>query len=387
MTRVARTRTRTLSATGLGTVCWGPPGPGCYPTIGPSVTGTETCVDSHGTPWVNSPLNIKWGRFPSIHVSGTRSDAIWTYTITHVPMNQGIYDVMKAPWNTPALTQAPQSEATLAAKAIANINPNSPKVDLAVSILELRELPELLRDAGRIALGSDRRVPRTAKANLVAQFGILPIVSDIKKLLKFTELVSKREAQLRKMKVKGARFKRTLMKESWSGSSNGYTCFHPRVDTSGTSKMDISVMADREYWYTINAHLTGAWDEREIQSLAFRTTLGLDTVSASSLWELLPWSWLIDWFSNTGDILAAYRSGIPWTWSNLCVMHKTTYYTTGKFNPLKAGLTVDLLNPNGKATEKVRFTPLLVWTLPEFTVPYLTGSQWSILASLAALRV
>ena len=344
-------------------------------------------MDYHGSPLVNSPLDIKKGRFPAIHVSGTRSDAIWTYTITHSPVIQGVYNVAKAPWNTPALTQAPLSEATLAAKAIANVNPNRPSIDLLVSIAELRELPELLRDAGRILLGSNRKLRHAAKANLVAQFGIAPLYSDIKKLLKFTELVSKREYHLHRLQTKGARFKRSLGDESWSGSSNGYTCFSPRVDVSGFSKINLSVNATRDYWYTVNAHLTGSWSERELQTLAWRTALGLDTISASSLWELLPWSWLIDWFSNTGDILAAYRTGIPWTWSNLCVMHRTTYYTTGQFSPLKAGLTVDLQNPNGKATVKVRYTPLLVWTLPEFSVPYLTGSQWSILASLTALRV
>jgi len=278
------------------------------------------------------------------------------------------------------------SDQALAAKAIASVNPNRPQADLAVSLLELRELPELLRDAGRILHGSHHPVKNAAKANLMAQFGALPLISDVGKVLDFVNQVALREQHLLKLKTKGTRFKRTLGSESWQATST-MNPFDPKVDVYAYSKIKIDIAANRKYWYTVRANLLGNWTEREIRSFAVDGVFGLDTISASTLWELLPWSWLIDWFSNTGDILTAYRSGIPWHWSGLNVMYQTGFDVRASFPYLQSGLTVNLKQPEGHAVTKVRRPVAIVWTLPEFSVPYLTGTQWSILGSLATLRL
>jgi hypothetical protein len=42
---------------------------------------------------------------------------------------------------------------------------------------------------------------------------------------------------------------------------------------------------------------------------------------ASTIWELIPWSWLSDYFFNVGDYLAANRNGANVIAEMACVMH------------------------------------------------------------------
>lgn len=51
-------------------------------------------------------------------------------------------------------------------------------------------------------------------------------------------------------------------------------------------------------------------EDADIHATATRALLGMtDTfVDPSSIWEMLPFSWLADWCSNAGDYLAAHRN-------------------------------------------------------------------------------
>jgi hypothetical protein len=387
MTRVSRTRSRVLS------VC----GPGHYDrysgstyldtvTVGPYENTREDCSDRVGPPWVDSTLSIKRSQFPQVHLSGQRGPTGGvTYKYYSVPLWTTTFAYGRTPWVY--FNRTPLSNTALSAMAIANANPNRPVADLPVSLVELRELPGLLRDAGRIAMNLPN-ARRTAKANLMAQFGVMPIINDVATILNFAEQVSKREHYLRKLNSgKPVKIKRRIAKEAWVSSANA-TCWNSNVEPSALyNTMTIRAEAKREYWYSVRGNLSVALSEREIQSLAFKTAFGLGPIKVKQLWELLPWSWLIDWFSTTGDILAAYRTGIPWSWHGLCVMHRTDYKIMGSFPAIRPTYTVDITNPQGWATVKERTPVPSVWPLPSLSVPYLTGGQWSILASLATLRL
>jgi hypothetical protein len=386
MTRVSRTRSRVTSVNG----------PGTYDrysgstyldtvTIGPYDNCQEECSDRVGTPWVDSTLSIKKSVFPRVHLSGTRGPTGGvTYYYHSVPLWTSVFAYARTPWVY--FNRTPLSDSALSAMAIANANPNRPVADLPVSLLELRELPGLIRDAGRIAM----KLPsarRTAKANLAAQFGVMPIISDLATILNFAEEVSKRERYLSKLNNGKTRIKRKLTNEAWTNSATG-TCWNSNVEPSTSfNKMTIKAEMTRTYWYSVRGSLSVPLSERDIHNSAFDAVFGIGPIKAAQLWELLPWSWLIDWFTTTGDILAAYRTGIPWSWSNLNVMYRTDYKINGSFPGIRPTYTIDLTSPQGYAVVKERRPIASVWPLPSLSIPYLTGKQWSILASLATLRL
>jgi hypothetical protein len=386
MARVSRTRTRNLAYAGPGTNNWvrtngSSPGGETYPQ---QLVAEESCSDFVGTPWADSSLNLFRSKYPQTTCSGSYSSSGWNYVYANVPLNVAPSTYLRRPWTNASMTHpSPIPTAVLAQMAIANANPNRPVIDLPVSILELRELPSLLRDAGRIANGGPAR--GSARANLMAQFGILPIISDIQKLLNFAEQVARREQYLRELSSGMKRIKRSITDESWTGQST-HIAWPTWVSQSG-SLAQINLQATRKYWYTVRARLQFALSEREIQSHAWKIVLGLDTPSIAAAWELLPWSWLIDWFSTTGTLLHAHRGGIPWSYEGLCVMHETKYNQVVTFPNKESHINPTPSSPQGYTVVKTRAVVPLVWSLPLFYSPYLTSRQLSILASLFVLRV
>lgn len=283
--------------------------------------------------------------------------------------------------------------ATYALRARTALNPNTPAVDLPVFLFELRDLPELYKFVVGTYAKWERRlfgrhpVPITAVTNareaaainLAAQFGIFPMIQDIMKLFDFTALVRKREEYLRSLTNSNRKYTRRLDDYEYNALLSNAIAYATRVNTVNISTQGLK--ARRQVWFTARASATiptaGGAPARD-------AALGLGGISASSLYELIPWSWLIDYFTNVGNILAAYRGGIDFTMSPPTIMVKDSIVPTQL--TLAGGLTgVSFAQPVLEFTRRQRKiqspTP---WST--IKVPYLTISQLSILGSLLIAR-
>jgi hypothetical protein len=394
MTRASRTRSRIKYVSSSGSVVRTyPPNPSLYPptvvgTVGPHTLGSEVVSDYVGPPWIDSPFTKKEGKCPRILLNGTRTQTGFVYTSTNLPMNSGACTLyMSEPYNHANFTLAPIAGSTLAAMAMANMNPNKPDIDFPVSILELRELPQLLKDALYIRRFPARAGKKSAKANLMAQFGVLPIARDLLTLFNFAQAVDNREKYLRSLSAGKKRIKRKLTAESWDRYVYDLVPWHPLADNqTSTNKFHIHGHMNRDYWFTARAQLLDPPSERELRSVSERIASGTDTITATQIWNLIPWTWLIDWFFDTGTLLQAYRGGLKWQYEGLNVMYKTTYDMTGTFPNVRTGFMVSWQKPCARAWTLERIQPV-VSIYPTFRIPYLTGRQWSILLSLACIKL
>jgi len=131
-----------------------------------------------------------------------------------------------------------------------------------------------------------------------------------------------------------------------------------------------------------------AWNE-SMRTAAFkaRHLLGIQ-LDINLLYELTPWSWLLDWFANVGDILAINNelANDSTVLRYAYLMHKVNVYRTwthtgvvfgdgSKTGPIRTSVQQD-------TKERVRATPYgfeLAW--PEFN-----PSQLAILAALIATK-
>ncbi len=279
--------------------------------------------------------------------------------------------------------------ATYALRARTALNPNTPAVDLPVFLFELRDLPELYKFVVGTYAKMQRRMfggrpvppthvtnPREAAAmNLVAQFGIIPMIQDLVKLFDFTALVKKREEYLRSLTNSNRKYTRRLDDYEYNASIINTICYQTRVNTVNIAAQ--AIPARRQVWFTARASATlpTAGD-----APARSAALGLGGISGSSLYELIPWSWLIDYFTNVGNILAAYRGGIPFTMSPPTIMVKDSIVPSKL--TLAGGLTgVSFAQPSLEFTRRQRrIQAPSPWST--LKVPYLTISQLSILGSL-----
>jgi hypothetical protein len=260
------------------------------------------------------------------------------------------------------------TDAALATRLLADTNPSRPVVDLPIFVAELRELPRLLR------LEGDTLLKRAGSANLGYQFGWRPLIGDLTRLLSFSDQVAKRETELKNLFKSGLRRKRQL----YSGAISD--TFSSVLNSTGFNTGSVPydrVTKDRTWgfveWYpTVLPPATSA----DMRSLARRAVLGM-TVDLSTAWELIPWSWLVDWCSNVGDFLSAQRNIIGATHGPVQIMSHTT--TQGKSRVMPVQVSPHEYTYETKTRNVV--TPSLSAYLP-----FLSLRQLSILGSIGVTR-
>jgi hypothetical protein len=261
-----------------------------------------------------------------------------------------------------------------ASQAVARTNPSAPYVDVPVNILELGDITQLLKKQG------DDLASQIAGNNLRYQFGIKPLVSDLVKLTQFHSQVARRVKQIERLKSqKGLR--KTVTLDSLSKTSSSVRRLNEGIGPIFAGQVDVSstcvIRAHTRWLPTVDM---SKMPPLELTRLAQRAVLGL-TVDFSTLWEAVPFSWLIDWGYNVGDFLKAKRNIIPAALSDLSLMrHAKTQYTIpevyGNNYHSGAGLILHETKNRGKV-------PLVI---PGAHFPFLSENQMGILASLAVTR-
>jgi hypothetical protein len=391
ITMPSRTRSRTRASVAPGSYVITISGSyGAGPYYGASGVGwQETCDDStQPVPYVNDqPFTGSNRQATALRVWGEVSfsfAANWHVVYQgYNPENMSLASYCPEP--------TPFDWVYWQTKALANMNPNRPTVDLPLFLYELKDFPRMLRDAGHLLKvineGGMKLVkqlhPReVANAHLAYSFGWAPLVSDLLSLFNLSKSIEDRKAYFRSLE-RGTRVRRGLRRGeiARSISSNGYA-----IAASG----EIDLMADVQFteklrvWFTANAKLmTKLPDASELQSLTEETVLGLN-VSAATFWEAIPWSWLIDYFANIGDLMAATRGNIPWQATRMNLMATSEVETKLVNVRLRPGMT-RFTGGVLKNTVKRRY----VSTYPTPSLSYdrfLSGGQMAILGSLLTAR-
>nr|UJQ85050.1 MAG: putative maturation protein [Leviviridae sp.] len=279
----------------------------------------------------------------------------------------------------PATFPTAPSSSLVMTKVLSLTNPSRPVVDLPVFFKELKELPDLVRLAGKTLL------KRGAGAYLTYEFGWKPLIGDLRKLVNFSDHFSKRERVIRSI-FEGGGVKRRVDFSDHTVTSQRLL-FEYSLGTS-INAMEYTVSRRRIWgttrWVPDSTRMPPRTDS-EYRSLARRAVLGLD-ITPATLWEAMPWSWLADWFGSMGDYLGAHRNTVPAGHQNGNVMTQTDTYKTIVREP---GLDVHSNTVKGGDMQRHRVSKLRVVqnnpTIAAF-LPFLDKRQVSILGALSVLR-
>lgn len=247
-------------------------------------------------------------------------------------------------------------------------------MDIPANVLQLGELALLLRDVGKSALH------RIGSTNLKYQFGIKPLVGDLVKMLNFNDQVERRVKEIDKLKT-GKGLRRTVDIGSWDKAvsdnfvhqSQGAYIWGPR---HGHTSISIRCHCR---WSPTDVPLLSS--PKSVRGLARRAVTG-GTIDYSTLWEIMPWSWLIDWGFDIGSYLKANRNIVPASLSQCVVMTTTkTHWFADATTPGDYGryMTPYILD----RWDKRRQMPIVA---PTAHFPFLSGNQMGILASLAVTK-
>lgn len=343
MTSIGRSRQRTFSAPagGSSTISYtryigGAP----YSYVGPSTStwtnpdgDRDTCDDAITTslPYEDHPLTLDHRRMKVGRLSGSGD--------TPTPVNGKKYHYSYSGWSHQAVSYASLQYATqppvdwigLRNAFLAATNINKPAVDVPLFLFELREFPRMVRDLGRYLKReiSNQDVPGVF---LSYSYGWGPLDRDLNSLLGIYDAIGSRVRFLRDIRGKKS-IKRTLSK----GKLIGYQDLgSSEIFSLGATGYEHKVIVHRSVDYSWKSWGVGKIvvdNPSQLDSLISDYDAGLTTRTRQRLygltgprlatvWNAIPWSFLIDYFGKVSDALEAGRGYIPYHVKTLNLMHR-----------------------------------------------------------------
>lgn len=205
------------------------------------------------------------------------------------------------------------------------LNPANPAVDLGVNIAEIRDLPRLVKgklDSLKSFISSLSNPKGLADWLLAINFGWKPLLSDIRKCIR---LYFKMEARIKFLMQNGGKplYRRT---PKWEPKITDEILFeYSGPDNQGWMRDEIPFDGDPDSMVDrFKCKLVLHKEVTEAASGVFTYHLGdipptpaylrlklLGLIPDESLlWEATRWSWLVDWFSNMGDVISNIQANL-----------------------------------------------------------------------------
>lgn len=261
-------------------------------------------------------------------------------------------------------------------------NPQTPEVNIPLFVGELKDVPRLLHSWGKGLL------KRLGNGHLTYQFGIRPLVADLQKLFAFQAAVQERLNWLARAAAGKSIGKRCYLDSASDdlGKTGSYTVesayANIKADRYTTARMQMWGSARWVPSADAVRHLRGA----SVLNEARRLTFGLNTAGAvATVWNLIPWSWLIDWFASVNAMLNATNNSIGLYPEDVCLMRMTELVDVFRPTQVTPWVTVGGLERR-RAVRKVRFVLSEPSVPTPAFLPLIEGRQLSILAALAVTR-
>jgi len=234
----------------------------------------------------------------------------------------------------PALSYASQEIQKAKAFYSTGVNrtkPGRPEASLGQFLIELRDLPKIplqslwwaltkapLKVWPRIILSRLKKYRSLGNEYLNVEFGWAPFIRDLRKVFYLMVNIDKRLAQIVRDNGRSIRRKATLSETSSITMADAGTVPRPferlyRIPPStgapGSSSYYCYDSTSEKVWFSAAYRY---WVP-DVQSWGWNARARLALFGAlptpELLWEVLPWSWLIDWFSNVGDVIANVSDG------------------------------------------------------------------------------
>ena len=348
-------------------------------------TRTSTCTDFTGSPVVDSSLTstqlkgcmIVNGRFLSNYApSSLRYTEFEDWPIV---VSKGTVSNVPLP--------APSGWAL---DLVARTNPSRPVVTPLTLLQDLIELPRMLRDLPTLI--SRKRGILTAKgasnAYLSTIFGWMPFVEDIKKLLDLSSDIDKRAMELNRLYSSGG-----LRRKITLGGDHQVGRVEETLSGQGSAVIyiPVSVSVERTMWATIRwkptqlvPHHPG---DAKVRQLARQVVSGMTSEGlAKGLWDVLPWTWMVNWFTNVGNYALAQSNTVPAQHmsKNFMSQVKVTW-TPGPSRPVNVLSDQTSIHCDQTYVQKTRIPSSGV--TPGFQLPFIDSKRLSVLSALAIQRL
>jgi hypothetical protein len=255
----------------------------------------------------------------------------------------------------------------------------------------LPQVEKSLVDADAVA----RLMESSPKGMLWYRWGWVPLVSDIRKMWQFTDRVNERIVWLSRLQNGDRTIKRKTTLRNTTDYDTPTTVQLKSVGANIQGRR--TVVYTEKVWATVQWKLDPTFDLSgvglegdPVWDLAHRLTFGMTTQDAlTALWEISPFSWLVDWILRVQTVMDATKNTIPLTWGPICLMRHLT--AKSLVTPMTSSADLSWCHPTGlhqqSEDRKQRLIVSPVLPFAPSLMPVLSAGQWSILGALAALRL
>jgi hypothetical protein len=379
MARVSRTRTRPSPYSG-GASTWYKNNVKVGGTTPDRSAYVSTCNDSHGSPVVDSTFSsIQYaGSIPSI--SGQIEP---TFSVS---VDRVVYDA----FTMTALPSVLTSMTPIGAPSgwlldlVAGTNPSRPVVNIPELVEDIVDLPKAIKGLGDLILNPASKMNPKGFAGeyLGVQFGWLPLIEDLTKLLDFQSYAIKRNKELNQLySGKGLRRRLKFSDDTTVTAVSGQTSISTSLIT-----LQSSVTVKRETWGTIHWYPTTPPSyhpsDTDLNRLSTRLVLGATPEAmANGLWKVIPWTWMIGWFTNLGKYTLAHSWTVPADHGSGCFMSQATG-TWSAGGVTTTNTKSGSLSGSGTATRTVKTRGVSSTVTVGANMPYLDMFRLSILGAL-----
>ncbi len=306
------------------------------PTIYKEVSGAD-----EGGPFTTRKHKY-WNSHPNVHATGQTGHTFYDYKGPLFAFSQNAHSSLNFPI-PPAYDEA--FLRTLGATAIAKVSPLSPQTSIAATLGELRNdgLPLIpAHELIKSILRKEKIISTLGGEYLNYVFGWKPTISDLRKLAHVVDKSSRLIAQIerdsgrlifRHYDFPTVTTETTTVVASGSGtvplplSAPGYWS-----SSSGVLTKTVKVVT-RTWFSGCFSYLLYPGDSAVAKArndaLIAQALFG-PALSPAVIWELTPYSWFVDWFTNVGDVISNLStwatSGQVLRWGY--IMRETRYENT-----------------------------------------------------------
>jgi hypothetical protein len=351
--------------------------------LNPSVELTSTIGDMVGRPVVPSTLESTQ-RKGVMRLDGQVliDDLPWIYKFENYPFIGGAGEV-------PERSLLPVNSGWYL-DLIAGTNPSRPVFTPPQVLQDIIELPKLLRETGSLLRKPSKLLSpkEAANAHLAGRFGWAPLIEDLIKVIGLQKTILKRNKELRDL-YSGKGIKRRL---KFANETKTTKSVHLLAYGSTLISADVHQVVRKDQWGTINWKPTDPPpfhpSDEERNKFALRLALGLTVEGmAKGAWDVIPWTWLLGWFTNVGKYTLLHSNTVPAVHSGACLMNRVVSTSFPGMVTVKNSKAY-LLSPTGAFVHSTKTRVAASGAvLPGFNMPYLDMSRLSVLASLFVQRM
>lgn len=294
------------------------------------VPSFERIVDIPRPGWLQYRRGVRRRRFAPVHhekrstmvdtaTQTVQADNYWSWTgSAPARLQQGLafgqpFDLGKWSYDV-AIAKLPAPDTNHYNRWKATRPSMESKLNLSVSLAELRDIKRMwdILPARHFSCRNWREVLHYANGqHLNWNFGWRPFLSDVKETIGQICTFEKRLEKLLngadRPLMKRFRDQPTSLSQTWEESLTQYPAERVCFELSG----EVKHTSNFHYSYDLPPY--GA---DELRSRAWLDALGINP-GIDTIWQLLPWSFVVDWFYNVGGLLEASKNDwvSPWvTW-------------------------------------------------------------------------